>query len=352
MARLEPQIEENQGSAIWVDMDARFTNTEGTPLVSIAPNGSGEAVAGVYIITFDDVAAGDVATASVVSSSPNNPNNTSGVRPAVEVALDNATLHANVLGGYDLKFSDDMDFDDTWEIEIRIGHDFGPMAAFGAEAGEPSDSRKIRVENTGTGPGQACKVQVIKRVKTYRKSGVVFDEVSEFSADATEKLSDDQVVKYAITVLNKAGSGGSLTADIKVDGALVTVLNLASEVEDDSTGLNVNDTYRITSGGLSGVEFKLSQSATNAALASILVFNERFTQTAPDVGGAPGDWGDVDIDLTEDGQSTGIITAGGFAFFHIRMLVPDGSDIGANSNPYPGDVLITGLATNAAGWAD
>jgi len=155
------EIEETPGSGVWVDIRSRFTNSVGTPIVSADPNDICAGIAGDYTLSFEDVTPGDSATVKVQTSSPDNP-----YRDATgkSVDLDGATVYRNIVGGVDLVFSDDGDFDDTYEAEIRVGHSFGPVAAFGATAGRPGDSRRIRVRNDDPEAARNVRAVVTKQI--------------------------------------------------------------------------------------------------------------------------------------------------------------------------------------------
>jgi hypothetical protein len=198
------------------------------------------------------------------------------------------------------------------------------------------------VHNTGDDAAQNVRAVVTRHAKVFPTAGIVFEKLFDFAASAVEKITDGQVQPYAITVENKTGSGAGTTADIKVDGALVNVSDQEGN-ESTSAALAVTSVYTIIDGDLEGVEFQLSQLITNAATANILIFNSRFMQIAPDLGGAPGDWGTSDVAITSDGEA-----AGGFGFFHVRMLAPDGSI--SDSNPYICDVEIIAETSSPAGW--
>lgn len=344
MAGLIAQIEETAGSDIWVAMASRFTNGTGTPIVSANPNDDGRAIADTYSLTFASVVAGVSANVSVTCASPNNPYNGT----TTGIALDGTTEYIDIIGGVTLIFSSSGSFANTWTAEIRVGHSFGAFEAFAPNASVPSESRRIRIQNTGADSGENAFARLITRVRWFKKTGRVFVRVYPFAENAVEKLTSGVVSPYAFQVSNVTGSGASTTMDVTVDGLAVTVKNLTDLTTGSSVGLNVVDYYQITTGDLTGVTFLLSENAVNSDIGNVLIFSPRFTQIAPDAGGAPGDWGVSDIALTEDGKAAGVITASGVAYFHTRIVVPDGSN--ALSNPYICDPAIQGDATGGAGW--
>jgi len=347
MAGLIGQIEEISGSGTWVDSDARLTNSTGTPVSSATANASGQAIADTYILAFSSVVAGVSATVTVSTASPNNPYGKS-PNNSHSISLNASTQYKKIVPGVTLIFSSSGSFTSSWAAEVRVGRSFGGMNAFPPDASVPSTSYRIRVHNSGTASGINCKARIIKRVKDWWKTGQVFENVRAFAAGATEKLTGNQIVPYAVSVLNVSGSGSSKTMDVKVDGSTVNVVNLETGATGTSVGLNVNDFYKFTSSGLTDVEFKLSQAAVNSDIANVLIWNPLFIQMAVDFDGAPGVWGVDDIDLTTDGEETGVMTADGVAFFHVRLVVPEGAN--SESNPYICDIALEGAATSDAGW--
>ncbi len=346
MAGLSLQIETFQGSGVWQDLLLHFANVTGSPLVSVTPNDSGEEMAGIYTGTFASVVAGDHATVKIQTASPDNPYKD---QTGKLVDLDNATVYRNIIGGFDIVFSDDAGFTGFWSFTVRVGYEFPAQAGFGATAGRPSEARRIRVTNEDVETARNVTASVVKHVDPYPTAGQVFASVFKFAANATESLTGEQVQPYHVTVENVTGSGSSKTMDVKVGGALVNVENITTPGSGTSAGLNVTDTYRITSGALTDVEFQLSENATNASTANILIFNARFTQIAPDTGGAPGDWGTGDVLVTQDGQSEGEIEPGEVGYFWVRCLAPDASISG--SNPHDLSVMVSAAQSSPAAWA-
>lgn len=345
MSGLVDQIEETPGSDVWVDSVARYSNTTGTPLTAATSGDSGELISDVYTLTFASVVPTTSATVKVAASSANNPYID---QVGKSVNLDNTTLYGNIIPGLVLKFSDGGGFSNTWVAEVRCGRYMGALAAFPPDAGTPSTARRHRVQNTGSGVAQNCKAKLAKMAYLVKKVGTIFAQVKPFAAGATEKTSGNRVMPYAITLANVSGSGSGKTMDLLVDGSTINVKNLSTGVTALSVGLNVTDTYRVTSGPLTDVEFTLSQSAILSATANVLIFGSRFVQIAPDVAGSAGTYGTSDVNLTESGQSTGNVRASQFAFYWERPLVPDGGN--SESNPYPCNVQLSGQVSSTAGW--
>lgn len=346
MSGLISKIEETPGSGIFVAMGARKTNSVGTPLVSATANSSGEDLPDIYSLAFTSVIASTSATVTVSAASGRNPYN----GRTKSVLLDGTTIYKDVIGGVDLVFSSSGSFIALWTAEVRVGKSFGSFNAFPPDAGTASDSVRIQVENTGGDTAVNCKARILPNAKRYRKTGITFFRVRPFAEDAVEKLTGEKVVPYVVAASNVTGSGASKTMDVRIDSLAQDVVNLTTLVEGTSDALNVVDFYRITSGDLTDVEFMLNEDAVNSDTENLLVFEHRFSQIAPDLNGTPGAFATVDVDLTEDGQETGIITAGGLAYFWLRVLVPENGN--SSSNPYQISICVEGSANSMAGFTD
>jgi hypothetical protein len=340
--------ESSPGAADWQAANTAFTNETGTPVVSIAETLSGALLGGTYTITFTASDPGVDAFVTVSAADVNNPNNGN----TATVDLDGATPSTDLIPGLAIIFDDAIGFLDTWEAVITVGHDFGSLANFGAASGSGSTGIRVRARNTGDDVGANCKAEVATIVIPVAKVGQIFDKVLTFADSAVEKLDVDSIVSpYAITVENKAGAGAAITADIKVDGALVNVINLTDDSETTSEDLTVVDRYQITDGDLEDVVFQLSESILNTATANLLIFDAALIQIAADENGSPGTWGTADCVLTTTGQASGVIPAAGVAYFWIRILIPSGSFY-SKSNPRPVSVRLYGEAEGSANWAD
>jgi hypothetical protein len=106
--------------------------------------------------------------------------------------------------------------------------------------------------------------------------------------------------------------------------------------------------YRVIDGPLTGLEFALDAGAANTNAANVLIFPSRYVQIADDIAGVEGTYGSTPVDLTETGESTGVITSGGVAYFWARFLVP--SSANNESNPYPCNIALSASQSSGAGW--
>ncbi len=205
-------------SAVWTATGARFTNTVGTPLVSVVADADGRAIADVYSLTFAAVTPGVSADVSVSPSSPNNPYSATHT-----VDLDGVTEYKDIIPGLTLVFSSSGSFTGSWTATVNTGEFLGVFDAFGGGAGVPSAGVRHRVDNTGTGAVSAAKATLLPVVKWVKKTGEVFSIVRGFADGATEKQAgggSSQVVPYVISIDNVAGVGVSKTCSVLVDGVV------------------------------------------------------------------------------------------------------------------------------------
>lgn len=346
MAGLQDQVFEG---STWVPSITRYSNLLGTPLLSAVPNFSGEALADVYTLTFTDVdTLVKTAKVYVLTAAPNNPYKRV---VGLTVNIDGTTIYKNVVPSVNLVFRDIGTFANTWSAEVRVGTFEGTFNAYGDDAGTPGSGQKHRVLNTDAGAAADCKVTLRTMAILIVKTGIVFDLVKPFAVAATEKQAgggSQRVMPHAITVDNISGSGAGKTFDLLVDGSPVNVTNLSTGVNGPSTALNVIHNYKVTTGGLNSVEFKLSQSCITGSSANLMIFSSRFVQVAPDVDGVEGEYGTDDVILTQTGETAGIIQPSGVAYYWVRALVPEGAN--SESNPYPSNIFIVGKQTGTAGW--
>lgn len=334
---------------IWVDANVRATNNTGTPLVSATDNQTGEAIADVYTLTLSAVVPGVSATATVQGTSPNNPFN----GRSKAVTLDAATISKDLLPGVDLVFSAAGGAANGWAATVNVGEFLGVFDAFGIEAGEPSAGVRVRIHNTGTGAVSGAKAQLEKRTHLYKKTGRGLLEISSFADGATVKIQPgtNQVVRYAVTVLNVAGAGAGKTCDLQVDGITfpaASLRDLSNNAAVSGVGLKAvtGQRYRVLTGALTDLEFSIDPLCANGDQSNVTIWLDSFIEIAPDTDGAAGAYGTIDLTLTEAGQAAGVIQPDGYAYFWRRVNVPAGGN--AESNPFPGNIKVTAVEGGAA----
>lgn len=339
-------------SAVWTPSAARFVNTTGTPIFAVSDAGTGEAIADEYSLTLSAVAGG-TGTVTVGTQTANNPYKG---RVVAGVALNSATVYTNIIPGINVTMTTGGANGNVGTVYVGIYA--GTFDAFGGGAGTPSAGVRHRAYNTGTGAVANSVAELLTMAKLVRKVGSgILAYVRPFADGATEKVTgggSSRVEPYHITVANVTGTGSAKVADLQVDGVTlgaVTILDLTTGTLVSGSGLKAISPaypYRIITGPLFGLEFALSASVANGDTANVLIFNTRYVQIAPDVGGVAGTYGVADVVLTQAGQGAGVIQPTGEAFYWVRILVPAGAN--SESNPYPGDVALSGTETGAANW--
>lgn len=338
-------------TAVWTDSLVRMTNDAGTPLVSAVDNASGEAIPDTYSLAISAVAGG-TCTVTVNTAFPNNPYKG---RVVTGVPIDGVTVVKSVIPGVSLVLSNTAV--NANAATVRVGINAGTFDAFGIGAGTPSAGERHQVVNDGTGAVANALAGLRTQAIQVKKVGTVFDYVRPFAQGATEKIAgggSNRISPYTFTISNVAGAGVAKTADIAVAGVVIGV----ADILDLSTGAQVGPTglkaiapgygYRFTAGPLTGLEFALSSTCASGDAANVMVFSPRYIQIAPDNAGVAGAWGVVDVVLTQAGQAAGVIQPVGVAYYWTRVLVPAGAS--SESNPYPGNVALSGTETGAANW--
>lgn len=342
----------NRGSG-FEDAALKLTNTTGTPVATATDAQDGRGIVDNYYLTFDTVIAGVSANVTVDTASPNNPYKD--VTFAVD--LDGVTEYKDIIPGVILVFDDDGGFLDTWEATILLGNYLGAFAANGATAGIPTAGVRHRVENDSANLISGAKARLLTLARWVKKTGRVFETVKPFAEDAVEKTvggGSNRITPYVFTISAVAGSGGAKTCSVSVDAVIFpanSLKNLNTGVTQDGTNVKAispGEFYEVVLGDLTGLIFSIDAAVANGNTANVLIFESRFLQIAEDTAGVAGSYGVADVDLTETGETTGTITPGGFAYYWLRVLVPDGSN--TESNPYQADVTLEALEGGAANW--
>ncbi len=347
-------------SGVWVESAIRYANTTGTPIVSAEESGSGELLSDDYTLEFSAVMAG-TATVTVVSASPNNPYR----KVVTGVPVDDVTEVENVIPGVKLIFNNTTANGD--DALVHIGSYEGTFDAFGVDAGDPSDGVKHRVENTGTGAVSDAKARLLTQAVLVKKTGKVFNWIKPFAEDAAEKVEgggSNRIMPYQLKVVGTSGAGAGKICNLQLNTGTIgvpvwttfpadSILDLSTGDLVSGTGLKSIDTYeyRIVDGGdLDSLQFALSADRVNNDIANVLIFPSRFTQIAEDIAGVEGTYGTSDVDLTQTGESAGVIQPGEVADYWVRTLVPLNAN--AESNPYPAMVALEASETGSAGWEE
>lgn len=269
------------------------------------------------------------------------------------VLLDGSTAYRTIVPDWELVFNDALVVGtaQTWTAEVQTGFYVGNYAddnPDGTPPGEPVYTERLAVENEGSVVKTAVYV-VIERppVNLWPKAGNgVFQWIRAATDEPVEKEEAVtlKTLPYKFTCANL--NGGTSRIDILVDGAAITTvryLDTSPTTTSDSLQLLRGGRYRIESGGLTGLEFKVHASAGNSDTANVTVWDRRCIQIAPDVGGSAGTY-----------QTTDLIVAASLAVaaaehFHVQVDANVGS---GNKNPIQISLGIRCLSTGVAGIED
>jgi len=340
-------------SGSWIPSDVMLVAGTGSVLNTAEITGSGKEISDEYLLTVSG-RSGGTGTITVTTQSSNNPYNN---RVKTLLAFDDATEQLEIVPGLTIVLDNAAANGDT--VTIKVGKYNGSFDASGVDAGVPSAGTRHKVTNTGTQDVTEAKAKLLTQAVHVKKTGDVFSTISPFADGATEKVAgggSTRTMPYALSIDNTSGSGPTKVADLKVDGVTFgadTIQDLSTGATQDGTGLKAIDPpylYQVVDGDLEGLLFSLHPDCVDDDTANILIFPSRFTQIAEDTAGVEGTYGTSDVDLTEAGQSVGVITPSADAYYWVRQLVPSGA--GNESNPYPSNVALTALEAVGAGWEE
>lgn len=336
----------------WQDSNLEVIASTGSVIVSAELSGSGEELSGEYELVVS-ARAGGTGTITVEASTPNNPYNG---KVIASLAFDDTTEHENIVPG--VKIILDSSAVDTDEAIVNLGQYKGSFDASGVGAGTPTAGVRHQVENDGASEVIDAKVRLLTQAVLVKLGGDdLFSTISPFAEDAIEKTAgggSDRVMPYKFTASSISGSGPSKTCTLQVDGSPIAtdyIQDLDTGGLQDGTLLKAVDPphyYQFVDGPLKGLQFSVHENVANTDEANVLVFNSRYVQIAPDVGGSAGTYGTSDVDLTQSGQATGVILASGVAYYWRRELVPSGGN--NESNPHPLNVALQANLADEAGW--
>jgi hypothetical protein len=338
-------------SGSWVDSSVRGTNDVGSVINSAVPSGTGELLTDTYTLTVS-ARSGTTGTVTVAASSPNNPYDG---KVVTGVTFDDSTTNSDVIPGVTINFDNAAANGNS--ATVIVGDPLGSFDASGVGAGTPGTGVRHQVTNNGANDVSAAKARLLTQTVMYKKTGQALEYVSPFAEDAIEKVAgggSSRVMPYALKITSIAGSGGSKTCTLQIDGVTVpadNIQDLSDGTLQDGTNLKAigsSNPYLFVDGPLAGMEFAIDADCANNDIANVLVFPSRYVQIAEDTAGVEGVYGTGDANLTESGQTTGIITASGVAYYWVRTLVPPSAN--NESNPYPCNVALEVTEAQDAGW--
>lgn len=339
-------------SGVWVNSAVRGNNTVGTPITSAVQSGTGEEISDEYTLTIS-ARSGGTGTVTVAATSPNNPYHG---RVTTGVLFDGTTVNIDVVPGVGIVFAVAGANGNT--ATVFVGDPQGSFDASGVGAGIPAAGVRHRVINNGSDDVSDAKARLLTQAVYYDKTGRVFNYTSPFAVNATEKTlggGSSRVMPYAMAISGIAGSGPTKTCTLTIDGGAIGtdyIQDLVTGALQNGTllkALGASNPYLFVDGPLEGLEFAIDPTCANSDVANILIFPSRYTQIADDTAGVAGTYGTSDVDLTEAGQTTGVITPSGVAYYWVRSLVPASSS--NESNPYPCNVALQVTEAQDAGWS-
>ena len=307
----------------------RFENTVNTPVISIAPLYNGQAVAGVYTIT-----ALDGSSVTVTAEDPKNELVVSGK----SVVADGSTVNKDVLGGFGIVF--DGGLAAGWIAIVAVGA-FQDISGAASErlntgivlADTTSTPRRIAARNVGSESSAETSIIALPGFLILGPNAqATVVHLSNHTDTARQALAtpDDLVVTfqdYQVGTPDTADvyvDGGLAISDAKLDGATLYQHGKAGYVDasDRLKGLGIIFA--------SGMGDPTSRTFTIHVRAGY-----EWVEFAPDISGSPGAWGPGPLTLTESGEPTGVITAGGGCNFWYRVNVPQSAA--------PGDMKMSNL---------
>lgn len=311
---------------------SRFENTISTPIVSISWLDNGEAVAGDYT-----VAATAATTVNVTPEDSKNPYPQTGKT----VIADSATVNKDVVPGVGIVFSSALA--NGWTGKVSVG---AFMAGDGStsrrfnvgtvESDDMSAQRRIAARNVGSEDSSETEVYALPGLFV---DGTDVDDYIEWVKNHTDPARHalatpgDYVITFADyqsstpdtvdVYVNKDGGGAvKCIEDAKLDGTLYQY-GVAGYIDG--------------SDALPGMQIALFDNGdpTSKTFTVRVREGDDWVEFAPDVTGSPGTWQAGPLTLTELGETSGTVTAGGHALFWIRVSVPGSAS--------PGDMRLANL---------
>ncbi len=304
------------------DLDIRFENTTGTPIVSAALTGDGTDHPGQYVLTFTNSGGVTVAIAAETTKNPYN-----GVA-SVSITADGVTVNeaglpcalvvsAGVLTNHEATITIGDRLDGSAVITDYLNA--GVTLAGASQAGV-----RVSAVNVGADDGAACK---IVPCPGFHVTGTGCDTYVHTLDNHTSESREQLALPgdFAMTYVDWA-SASPCTADIYIDGDLAIA------------GAKFDGTTRYQHGSANGysdandkllglsIIFANVGSDPSALTHTIKVRNGySWVQYASDSSGSPGTWGTAgaSLTLTESGEPSGTITSGGKVIFWARVTVPD-----------------------------
>ena len=307
------------------DLLLRHENTVSTPINSVSWLGNGSAISDVYTVTGTSSS-----TVNVTADDPKNEHVASGIT----VVADDATVNRDVVPGVGIVFSSSLA--NGWTAKIAIG---ALMASGGStsarfnigvvESDDESTQRRIVVFNVGSETGAST---TLFALPGFFVDGAGYENfitlVKNHTAESRQDLAT--AIDLVMTFADYQSGASPKTVDVYIGG----VKAIEDAKLDGSTLYQYGEGNGYIDGqdklkGL-GIIFADDPGDPTSSTFTIHV-REGFEYIwfAPDVTGAPGSWVQSTLpDLTESGETTGTITAGGYAHAWFKAIVPQSASPG------------------------
>jgi len=279
-----------------------FTNTVGTPAISCINGARGDLLAGTYDITISNVS-GDTAVATI--SCPNAYNNPHDAR-AFTIIIDSETI--NEVACFDMVFHAGASNGDMVQIVVHEDLDLGLVLA------GTGDGLRLKVFNDSSRTVIGAQLRVLPDAYYVNLTS---GELVAGIIDPTDTILPGT---YNITIDNYT-PGSPATADIYSNGFLMQ--------ENAALDGTMYDNI------VSGISVAFGSNVTDDDIAIITIADGyQYIQSALDSEGTPLAYSNTTKNITEVGQSTGVITSSGEVFFWIRTNISDSATVELNPRSF------------------
>lgn len=310
----------------------RWENTISTPIVSVTWKGNGQIVAGEYTI-----AATSATTVNVTSEDPKNEL----VGTGISVVADDSTPNDHVIKGLDIVFSSSLANGWTGKVSVGCfmigdGSASDRLKAGIIEAGDTSPQIRKVAYNVGSEDSSETEVDALPG--RFIEGSTVEDFVTMFdnhSDPARAGLATE--IDLTITFTDYQ-TGTPNTADVWVDdgGGAVKAIEDAKLDGAEVYEYGAGNGYIDGVDKFKGLRIRFADNPgdpTSKTFTGHVRRSEAWVEYAPDSSGSPGTWQSGPLTLTELGETTGTITAGGYAYYWRRLVLPGSAT--------PGDMAMT-----------
>lgn len=311
------------------NLELRFVNLTGTPIVSMVLDDSGQEIADVYRLLFNHNGGDDVDI--ITDAGDKNPNEAS----AVAITADGATVNWNVIAGVGIVVSASVQDQDRAIVSIGAFMTAGGVVTdvlnFGILAsGSGSTERRIAATNTGADGAAELEVAVLPGFYFTPDDARDFVElVDNHSSSSRETLAATGSKVITFTNWGDDAGSGKKKADVYVGGSLCISTALFDGVTRYEHGVTG---YIDGTDLLQGLSIILADTTADPTSETITLKIDGDThdqvELAGDLGGAPGSWGSSPVPLTESGQAAGYISSGERAYFWTRWTLPSSATLG------------------------